>query len=58
MEYRRDAGQSRQVHPALVMDYVPWQSWEKLYEEKVALERGTLFPSLDYPFTGKEVCRR
>ena len=37
------------------MCYVPFQQWEEPYAENVALERGTIFPSLDLPFTGKEV---
>lgn len=34
------------------MCYVPWQRWGQLYELKKALCIGTLFPVLDYPFTG------
>ncbi len=37
------------------MCYVPFQQWETPYDENVALERGTMFPSLDLPFLGKEV---
>ena len=37
------------------MCYVPFQQWETPYAENVALERGTMFPSLDLPFYGKEV---
>lgn len=36
------------------MAYVPYQQWEKPYDEQVALERGTIFPSLDKPFIGEE----
>lgn len=36
------------------MCYVPFQQWEKPYAENVALERGTIFPSLDLPFMGRE----
>ena len=39
--------------PAPAMAYVPWQNWENLYNECDAFERGTAFPSLDLPFTGK-----
>ena len=42
---------------ALVMAYVMWQSWERTYEPAVALERGTIFPSLDLPFLGGGCCR-
>lgn len=37
------------------MCYVPFQQWETPYAENIALERGTIFPSLDLPFCGKEV---
>ena len=41
----------------LAMAYVPFQSWEKPYDMDAALSRGTIFPSLDKPFIGKEaVC--
>lgn len=36
------------------MCYVPFQQWETPYAENIALERGTMFPSLDLPFCGKE----
>ena len=39
----------------LAMAYVPIQPWETPYEPDVALRRGTIFPSLDYPFLGEEV---
>lgn len=42
---------------ALAMSYVPWQRFGKLYNEKVALERGTAFPELDKPFMGRRVNR-
>ena len=38
----------------LAMAYVPYQKWEETYAENVALQKGTIFPSLDYPFLGKE----
>ena len=37
------------------MCYVPFQQWETPYAENAALERGTIFPSLDLPFYGREV---
>lgn len=37
------------------MCYVPFQTFDKTYEENVALERGTIFPELDFPFLGREV---
>ena len=36
------------------MCYVPFQQWETPFAENVALEKGTIFPSLDLPFLGKE----
>ena len=36
------------------MAYVPFQQWEKPYDENMAMARGTLFPSLDLPFIGEE----
>lgn len=41
----------------LGMCYVPFQQWEKPYPENTALERGTMFPSLDLPFLGREVSK-
>lgn len=41
----------------LAMSYVPYHAWEALYEESLALSRGTAFPSLYKPFSGSEVCR-
>ncbi len=38
----------------LAMAYVPFQSWEDTYAENVALAKGTIFPSLDLPFLGRE----
>lgn len=37
----------------IAMAYVPYQSWEETYSENVALEKGTIFPSLDLPFLGR-----
>ena len=36
------------------MAYVPYQSWERIYDPAIALERGTIFPDLDKPFIGEE----
>lgn len=38
----------------LAMAYVPYQSWEETYAENIALAKGTIFPSLDLPFLGRE----
>ena len=31
------------------MLYVPYQTWQKVYEPAVALDRGTIFEELDKP---------
>lgn len=36
----------------IAMAYVPVQQWETPYEAEEAFARGTVFPSLDLPFTG------
>lgn len=41
-------------HTPLAMAYVPFQKWEDPYAENYALYKGTIFPSLDLPFCGKE----
>lgn len=37
---------------SLGMMYVPFQRFENLYSDEKALERGTLFEELDFPFYG------
>lgn len=39
------------------MCYVPMQRWEKIYDNSMALERGTIFKALDKPFIGEEAVR-
>ncbi|MEG0489827.1 MAG: spore coat associated protein CotJA [Hydrogenoanaerobacterium sp.] len=41
--------------PALAMAYVPMQKWQQIYDQQMALSRGTLFAELDKPFIGEEV---
>ena len=41
----------------LAMAYVPFQTWEKPYDMETGLSRGTIFPSLDKPFIGREAAR-
>ncbi len=41
----------------IAMAYVPYQMWEKPYDDAVALSRGTIFPSLDKPFIGEEAVK-
>lgn len=36
------------------MAYVPFQQWEEPYAPNKALAAGTMFPSLDLPFSGRE----
>ena len=44
-------------HFPVGMGYVPWQTWENTYPLSQAFHRGTIFPSLDYPFM-KGRCKR
>ncbi|MDL2287492.1 spore coat associated protein CotJA [Eubacteriales bacterium OttesenSCG-928-G02] len=37
----------------LAMAYVPYQEFESLYDYSQALENGTLFMDLNFPFLGK-----
>ena len=41
----------------IAMAYVPYQFWEKPYDDETALCRGTVFPSLDKPFIGEEAVK-
>ncbi len=42
----------------LAMGYVPDQEWDEVYAEDKGFPRGTIFPSLDFPFYGsKGGCR-
>ena len=36
----------------LAMAYVPFQQWGNVYDDAEALDKGTLFPDLDFPFGG------
>lgn len=38
----------------VAMAYIPYQMWEKPYDDIVGFQRGTIFPSLDKPFIGEE----
>ncbi len=44
------ANDEHMKHFRLAMAYVPWQEWEKIYEDEAALSRGTLFEALDLPW--------
>lgn len=37
----------------LAMSYVPWQKYDEVYGENTALEKGTIFPDLYFPFKGR-----
>ena len=39
-------------HPSLAMAYVVPQSFGNLFELSVALQKGTIFQELDFPFYG------
>lgn len=41
----------------IAMAYVPYQMWEKPYDDVVGFTRGTIFPSLDKPFIGEEAVK-
>lgn len=56
--YSRTTNENKSIFPEetpVGMCYVPFQQWEMPYAENTALERGTMFPSLDKPFCGKEI---
>lgn len=38
---------------AIAMTYTPWQRWGEVYHAEKGLDRGTLFPALDMPFSGR-----
>lgn len=39
----------------LGMAYVPFQEFDDLYDEELALRKGTLFAPLDLPFLGRRI---
>ncbi|MGN1014590.1 MAG: spore coat associated protein CotJA [Butyricicoccus sp.] len=39
---------------SLAMAFVPSQYWQNIYDQNVALARGTIFADLDKPFIGEE----
>ena len=41
----------------LAMCYVPFQTYDTTYAENVAIEKGTIFPELYFPFLGGEVTK-
>lgn len=45
------------AHTPTGMAYVPYQQWEETYPENKALEAGTIFPSLNLPFNGRQICQ-
>ncbi len=41
---------------ALAMVYSPPQAWGATYDPALGLERGTIFPELDKPWIGGDIC--
>jgi len=41
---------SEQHHMKLAQAYVPWQTFDKTFSPKEALQKGTLFPELYRPY--------
>lgn len=51
-----DCKQPKTVLPAdmpIGMLYVPYQTWQKIYDPQIGLARGTVFEELDKPFIGE-----
>ena len=48
---RTSGDDARLTDLAPAMAYVPWHSYEKPYDEAKGFSRGTMYPSLDLPFT-------
>lgn len=44
-------------HFPVGMGYVPMQNWETVFPMEIGFQKGTIFPSLDYPFVMGR-CRR
>ena len=40
---------------ALGMGYIPWQTWENVYDIHKGHQAGTIFPCLDKPFMGRSM---
>ena len=40
------------------MAYVPWQTFQNIYDPERALDAGTMFVELDNPFYGRRAVRR
>lgn len=38
---------------SLGMGYIPWQTWDNVYDLNRGLQAGTIFPCLDKPFMGR-----
>lgn len=43
---------------SLAMAYVPWQTWQDIYEADKGFHCGTIFQELNLPFLGKGGSRR
>lgn len=42
----------------LAMAYVPWQTWQNIYDAEKGFCRGTIFQELDLPFEGVGGCQK
>lgn len=63
MHYRQNSSDCCQTKDPLcgfplAMAYVPWQTWQAIYEPDQALCQGTIFMELDKPFLGCRGGRR
>ncbi|MDR2044564.1 MAG: spore coat associated protein CotJA [Clostridium sp.] len=53
-DYRCDEHNDKIDQYPLAMAYVPWQHFEKIYDNlEEAYRCGTIFPELNKPFTGR-----
>lgn len=42
----------------LAMAYVPWQTWQNIYDAEKGFCSGTIFQDLDLPFRGIGGCQK
>ena len=52
-KYKNETGIFPENTP-FAMCYVPFQTYDTTYAENTALEKGTIFPELYFPFLGGE----
>jgi len=51
--WHREMDQNMQK--GLAEAYIPFQIYDQIYEPEVGLRRGTIFPELDKPYSGKSL---